>query len=145
MLLCERPGHDECQEAVLCGERCCFLERAREDRLTPHDARRVGSGAIRDGRLRSRRDPGEKRECQLHDLPWHAVGVAQLDDLCLPAVRQMGEEVVPVPVRDRPGRLRDVAEDGEAVGGPAPDHAELHRSQVLRLVDDRVPEPLGRP
>ena len=41
----------------------------------------------------------------------------------------------------RAGGLRDVAEDRHRASAGAPrDHAELHRRQVLRLVDDHVPE-----
>ena len=53
----------------------------------------------------------------------------------------MGEHVVPAVVDDRPRRLRDVAEDRErAAACAARHHPELHRGQVLRFVDDHVPE-----
>src|SRR5262249_55415572 len=49
-------------------------------------------------------------------------------------------ELRPAAVDDRAGRLRDVAEDRErAVDRAARDREELHRREILRLVDDHVP------
>ena len=56
-----------------------------------------------------------------------------------PAVGQLVEHLVPVGVGPGAGGLRDVADDGHrAVERAAGEHAQLHRRQVLRLVDDDV-------
>ncbi len=103
------------------------------------DRRRRGAGAVRDRRRDVGRDRVEQRQRDLHDLARHAVGVAQLLDHRLVAVREMRQQLVPAAVRDRAGRLRDVAEDRQRpVARAAGDHPQLHRRQVLRLVDDHV-------
>ena len=57
----------------------------------------------------------------------------------------MADDLVPALVRDRAGALRDVAEEREPEALRAPrDHPELHRRQVLGLVDDHVVERPGR-
>ena len=87
----------------------------------------------------------EQRQRELHDLARHAVGVPQLLDDRVVAVRQVRQELVPAAVEDRAGRLRDVAEDRQrALPAPAGDHPQLHRRQVLRLVDDHVPVDVRR-
>ena len=55
-------------------------------------------------------------------------------------VGQHGAHLAPVRVRPGPGGLGQVAEHGDrARRCPAGDHAELHRREVLGLVDDDVP------
>ena len=71
--------------------------------------------------------------------------MAQLLDPRALAVGQERQELVPAVVGDRPGRLGDVAEDREAGYGPSRDHPQLHRRQVLRLVDDHVAVLVRRP
>jgi len=56
------------------------------------------------------------------------------------AARQVRKDIVPARVRDCAGRLRDVAQDRQRALARAPrHHAQLHRRQVLRFVDDHVP------
>src|SRR5205823_1692737 len=58
---------------------------------------------------------------------------------------EVREDLVPAVVRKGSRRLCEITEDRQrAVGGAARDHAQLHRGQVLRLVDDDVPEPARR-
>jgi hypothetical protein len=123
----ERLRRDHGEQTVLGRERRRFRERELEDGLSADDASWIGTCAIRDRCLRAGSDAHEERHRDLHDLARYAVGVAELDDVRPSAVREVSQDVVPVPVRDGARRLRDVAEDGEAVSRPATDHAKLHR------------------
>ena len=65
--------------------------------------------------------------------------MAQLLDLGVVPVRQVRQDLRPALVADGARALRDVAEDRQrAVAGASRDHPQLHRRQVLRLVDDHV-------
>jgi hypothetical protein len=64
--------------------------------------------------------------------------VPELLDLSLLAGREVGEKLVPALVGDRACRLGDVAENRESARGAAGDHPQLHRGEVLRLVDDHM-------
>ena len=101
-----------------------------------HEARRLVALAVGDRGRHVGRDQREQRERELEHVARHAIGEAQLLDHRLGA--EIREQVVPAAVRDWPGGLRDVAEDGERSRRAAREHAELHRRQVLRLVDDHV-------
>ena len=75
-----------------------------------------------------------------HDLRRDAVADRQPDDPGRLAVGEMGEHVIPAGGRQRTRRLGEVADDGHrAVQRAAGRHLELHRRQVLHLVDDDVP------
>ncbi len=64
----------------------------------------------------------------------------QLLDRHLCLVGEVRLELLPAPVGDRAGRLRDVTEHRQrAVDGAARDCEQLHRREILRLVDDHVP------
>ena len=64
----------------------------------------------------------------------------KLLDLRPLAPGQLREHLLPAAVRDGPGRLRDVTQHREGACGAPRDHPELHRREVLRLVDDHVAE-----
>ncbi len=67
--------------------------------------------------------------------------MAQLLDVGVATTREKRQYLVPARVRDRAGRLGDVTEDRQRTfARAAADHAELHRRQVLGLVDDDVAE-----
>ena len=103
------------------------------------DQRLGGADAVRERPLDLRRDRVEQRQRELHDLARDAVGVAELLDLGVVAAREVRQHLVPARVRDRPGPLGDVAEDRQRALARAPrDHPQLHRREVLRLVDDDV-------
>ena len=86
-----------------------------------------------------RRDPRQQREREPHDLGRDAVGEHELLDRGR-LDGQVLEHLVPALVGDRARRLGDVAEQRQPSRRRAPrDHPQLHRRQVLRLVDDDVP------
>src|SRR6185437_16141941 len=138
----ERAWDDHREQPVLPGQRGGLAQRRRKELLRVHqdEARRIAALAVGERRLDLRRDPVEQRQREVHDLGRDAVGVAQLLDLHLRLVRQIRLELLPAAVDDGSGRLRDVAEDRErAVYGAARDREQLHRREILRLVDDHVP------
>ncbi len=113
---------------------------AQQRALVDLPEQRLGrADAVRERTLDLRRDRVEQRQRELHDLARDAVGVAELLDLGLAAAREVRQHLVPARVRDRPGPLGDVAEDRQrALARAARDHPQLHRREILRLVDDHV-------
>ena len=110
------------------GERLrpCPDRRGRPGRVA-HAARRVGAAVGRHGRG----DPQEVLR--------HAVGDPQVAH-GVPRRAGRVEHLVPRRELRVGGALRDVAEDRHGLAaGAADDHAQLHRREVLRLVDDHVP------
>ncbi len=76
---------------------------------------------------------------QLHDPGGNSIADAEPDHPRRLDVGKMPEHIGPVVGCQRAGGLSDVADHGEAaVEGTARDHAELHRSEVLNLVDHDV-------
>ena len=76
-----------------------------------------------------------------HDLRRDAVADGEPDDPRRLAIREVGEDVVPRVRGERAGRLGEVADDRQrAVQRPPCGHPQLHRGQILDLVDDDVPE-----
>ena len=65
--------------------------------------------------------------------------MAQLLHVRLVPVSKVRQNLVPALVRDRPRPLRHVAEDRQrAATRAAGDHPQLHRREILRLVDDHM-------
>ena len=76
---------------------------------------------------------------QLHVLGRDAVADGQLGPPDAPSGGQVLEDLVPVLVGPGAGGLGDVADDGHRpVERTTADHPQLHRRQVLDLVDDDV-------
>ena len=106
----------------------------------PDDRGRRVADAHRPRRAQLRRRRRHDPIGQLHDLGGDAIADGQPDHPGRLAVGEVGEHVVPVVRGERPGGLGEVADDGErAVERPPRRHLELHRGEVLDLVDDDVP------
>ena len=118
---------------------------ASSSAATCDEARRLVAVAVGDRRGDVRRDQREQRQRELHHLPRHAVGEPKLLDLRLAPVGEVRHELVPAVIGDRPRGLGDVAEDRHRAGRAPREHPQLHRRQVLRLVDDDVPVRRRRP
>ena len=89
-----------------------------------HEPGRCSALAVRDRRLDARRDQVEQRQRELHDLPRHAVGMAQLFDRDLRLVGKERLELLPAAVHDGARRLRDVAQDRQRAVGRTTRHRE---------------------
>ena len=93
---------------------------------------------------RSRRPQARRRGVhhpvgQLHDLSGDAVADRQPGHPAGPAVREVIGDIAPTRRRPRPRRLGEVADDRQrAVERPSGDHLQLHRREILDLVDDDV-------
>ena len=134
--------HDDAHAAALGRQR----RRRRGHRVTEVGGRRnrddLGQGVALAHRSRgpqARRRGVHHSVGELHDLGRDAVADGQPGHPAGPAVREVVGDIAPARRRPRSGRLGEVADDGQrAVERPPGDHLQLHRREVLDLVDDDV-------
>ena len=122
-------------ERTSIGDRPCQLIR----RVRTDDHRLRIADTHRHRRTQRRRGDRHHPVREFHDLAGDAVADRQPDDPRRLAIGKVVEHVVPVGRSERPGCLREVADDRHrSVEGAASGHLELHRREVLDLVDDDV-------
>ena len=105
----------------------------------PHETRRVTLGPDGTRRSQVRRSLGQHACRQVHEGARDPVADGQLMANRRPAVGKVHEDRVPVVVGPGTGGLGDVTDDGHGtVQGPPAEHSQVHRREVLHLVDHDV-------
>jgi len=100
---------------------------------------RFGSVAEGHGRLDAWSSQLQDGERNGHDLTRHAVGKSELFKLEVFTQTHVSAYLTPRLVLPQARGLSEVPQDGHAaIPHPPPNHAKLHRGEVLSLIDDNV-------
>ena len=106
----------------------------------PDEAGCLAVTAHRSGRSEVRCGHGQHPGRHIHDWPRDPVAHSELVADCRLPIRQVGEDPLPVTVGPRTRGLGDVTHHGHGpVQRPSVQHPQVHRREVLNLVDHDVP------